>query len=430
MKSTGLGAFVFILSAFAVVGHITARTEQRATAEVCELIRANYFRPEQSDVQQFLKQCETEPVPFTFSRAKTLKHINAKLSQIKSSHLTLYSPDENRWLWENEGSDTGIRARMIDGEVVIISTIDESPASRAKLQSGDVIVSINGEPISNALDAQSSPGFFKIMRGSTPFLTDLKLETVHEDLSPTLSSVTLASTADRKRQNQRQSQRQRQDRVAAILRIPSFLPTYFEKEAWSRLTKNLASVDDLVIDLRGNAGGSFPAMLRALSPFRCERTEVGSLFRSPRPNAKPAQDMADDLSADAQLAQMTASDEVKLKTFGHDYGCYNGHVTVLIDSATSSVSEIFAKAIEDLPPSRARVWGWTSAGQVVMARWFSIGSLGGGDYAMSIPIAGFKTTSGQEIERVGVTPQRELSYKLESALGGRDSWIDDALVSF
>jgi carboxyl-terminal processing protease len=404
LRNTLAGVAVFIGAMLACIGHITARTEMRATDEVCDLVRANYFLPNKADVRAFLERCASESVPFTYTRAEAIKHINDKLSRIRTSHLNIYSPDENRWLWDNEGTDTGIRARMIDSEVVIIATLDGSPARRAQLKAGDVVVAINGEAPLSAQEVQSTEGFYKIARGKTFFQTDLSLEDVKEDLSPQLTDIS---------------------RSTAILKIPSFLGTYFDRDAWIELAHKLEEHSRVVIDLRGNSGGSFPAMLRALSPFRCNDTSIGRIWRTPRAGSSGAVEMQDDLSAESQLGQLKTSDEIILKTFGKDYGCFKGDAVVLIDSNTASVSEIFAEAMI----GHARVWGGLTAGQVVMAQWFPISSLGGGDYAISIPIAGFRAVNGNEIEHDGIRPSRELHYDLETALRGEDSWVNEALTN-
>lgn len=392
-----LAVLVFLLSFAAVVGHITARTEIYATNEVCGLLRANYYKPDQPDVRKFFEQCARDSVPFTFTRVRAIQHINAKLSQIHSSHLMVYTPVENRQLWENEGSDTGVRARMIDGEMVVTGTLEGSPARRAELKAGDVVLAINDESPHSLNEVETTAGFFKIARGKKIFETELKLEDLHEDLSPRL-----------------------EDRGAvAVLHLPSFLPAYFEN--WGQTAAKLNDYHALVIDLRDNAGGSFPAMLRALSPFRCDGGEVGRLYER---SEGPPSVMADDLSPDVQLAQILSSSEVILKPF-EGYGCFRGPVVVLTDGGTSSTAEIFANAFK--ARAKSEVWGWVTAGQVVMARWFSIGSLGGGDYAMSIPIAGFRSVHGDELENVGVRPERELNYDLETALRGEDSWVEQAV---
>lgn len=98
---------------------------------------------------------------------------------------------------------------------------------------------------------------------------------------------------------------------------------------------------------------------------------------------------------------------------------------MLIDGDTSSVAEIFTHAFYMRP--RSRVWGQQSAGQVVMAQWFPIPALGGDDYSLSVPIAGYRSIDGLELENQGLTPQRFLNYDLGRAKVGRDSWLEDAL---
>ncbi len=420
MKQLMLGAAVFLVATVVCIGHITARTEIRATDEVCALIKENYFRASDPDVRKFLGRCETDSIPFVFSRAHAIQDINNRLAQIQSSHLSLYTPDENRRLWTNAGTDTGLRSRMIDGELVVTSTLKNSPAERAELRAGDVVISINEVPVGSADEAQSTAGSYKIARGEKFFLADLKLEDLEEDLRPRLATVANGAWPTARRQE------------TAVLTIPSFLPQYFEDDSWAQIIEKVESARYAIVDLRGNPGGSFPAMTRALSFFRCERDYVGTLWRTPKAGDGPAAELPNELDASRQLELLRSASQIQLKTFTADDGqkrlpCFRGDAVVLIDNGTSSVSEIFAKAMIERP--RTRVWGWPTAGQVVMARWFSIGSLGGGDYAMSIPVAGYRAQDGDELEHHGVRPSRELHYELEAALRGEDSWINEASKS-
>lgn len=409
----GVGAGVIVI----------ARTETRATAEICTLIRENYYRAQDTDVQKFLSDCESEPATYGFSRKAVIKNINRRLSVIQSSHLSLYEPQDTIRMWENEGSDTGLRTRRIDGELVVLATLPESPARWAELKPGDVIVSINDQTEINEDDAQTTPGFYKVARAQKFFQTNLKLEDLREDLSPSIVTLSKGSA-------------NASSKDLAVLRIPSFLPQYFEQETWTPLAERLNSYSRVIIDLRGNAGGSFPAMLRALSPFKCGSPAVGELWRSQAGYSNEPVAMQDDLRAKSQLELFQISNRVSLTPFtaapksetkpaaSETKTCFNGSVLVLIDNNTSSVSEIFAESLR--AGARSHVWGWTTAGQVVMARWFPVGSLGGGDYAISIPIAGYRTSSGEELERKGVTPEKELYYNLENELRGEDSWINEA----
>lgn len=400
-----VAAGLFLASVVACVAHTIAWTENRATHEVCRLIRENYYKSAEEKVAAFLDSCERETTSMSFTREKAIRNINRKLSAIRSSHLNVFSPSENRWLWEHEGSDTGLRTRMIEGELVVITVLPASPAAKAGLKIGDAVLAINGETPSSTQVAQTTAGHYRIARGKEFLEADLDLADLAEDLSPSLTGVS---------------------RDIGLLKIPSFLPQYFEQTQWQRIARALPAFRGLVIDLRDNAGGSFPAMLRALSPFRCENPRIGELWRAPRPGTTPEVEMRDELSAESQLSQLAEADAIVLKTFP-DYGCYRGAIIVLTDDGTSSVSEIFTHALIKHP--RARVWGAPTAGQVVMARWFAVGALGGGDFAISIPIAGYRADDGAVIESEGILPQRELQYDLSKALRGEDSWLEAAIAA-
>ncbi|RYZ71805.1 MAG: PDZ domain-containing protein [Proteobacteria bacterium] len=374
--------------------------------EVCRLIRSEYYKSGEPKVQNFLNECDQSTSDISFSRTDAIKHINRKLSAIRTSHLSVFSPSENRWLWEHQGSDTGLRARMIEGEVIIIQVLPNSPAALMELKVGDVIVAINGESPDSVEAVQGSSGNFKYSRAGKFFETNLYLADLIDDMSPQL--VPLANGV-------------------AVLKIPSFLPQYFEQDRWRELAMRLNTYRGLIVDLRENAGGSFPAMLRTLSPFMCEKKAIGSLWRTARKESVRELEMKDELSAESQLALLAQSDSLVLKTF-EGYGCFEGNAIVLVDDGTSSVSEIFAHALLKQP--RVKVWGTPTAGQVVMARWYSLGTLGGGDFAISIPIAGYRAVDGATIESEGVIPQKELQYDLSRALRGEDSWITNAVVSF
>ena len=390
---------------------VIARSNRGAAIEVCELIRKNYFRAAEPEVRSFLSKCssEAESEPATLSKKVEIARINRRLSGLKTSHLSVYTPVENKQLWTNERLDTGIRARRIDGEIVVYRLIEESPAVKAGLKPGDAIVMINGEAADED-EAVSAPGIYKIARGHKLFDVEIMTEDISEDLGPRLIPL---------------------EAGIGHLRIGSFLPQYFDGDRWPKIVARLKSFGSLVIDVRGNAGGSFPAALRALSPFVCGERAVGSLWTS-APKTDDGDGGGDsvqrvlpnDLEASPQLDALNGSGRLELRTFS-DYRCYEGPVVVLVDEGTSSVAEIFAEGFFER--SNSRIWGVPTAGQVVMARWFEIGSLGGGDYAMAIPIAGYRTAKGKDLERQGVDPQKILIYDLEQALRGQDSWLNQAI---
>lgn len=382
-----------------------------AALEVCDLVEANYYRSESPEARQFVKACRVAArrQPFLLSKTANLERLNYRLSMIRSSHLAVYSPSESKMMWENQGLDTGIRARMIDARLVIYHILPLSPASRSGMKAGDVLLALNDQALSSTFAVQNGSGVFRIQRGEKNELRlAIRPEVVTEDLSPTLETL---------------------GNGRAILRIPSFLSNYFEREKWLPISRRIERLCSLVIDLRGNAGGSFPGMLRSLSPFICDGGDgrsIGAIYRDDRENSGKSVDLVDDLAAESQVRQLSAAPSVNLRGF-RDYGCFDGFVTVLVDSGTSSVAEIFAEAFLSRPKSL--VWGQPTAGQVVMAKWFPITAFGSEDYLISIPIAGYRTEAGRPLEERGVHPQAYLDYDLKRALAGRDSWLEDAVKS-
>jgi C-terminal processing protease CtpA/Prc len=73
-----------------------------------------------------------------------------------------------------------------------------------------------------------------------------------------------------------------------------------------------------------------------------------------------------------------------------------------------------------------KVWGVPTAGEVVVARWFDLSPLGFSGYSLSVPIAGFTTATGIELEAEGITPSKLLFYDLSQARRGEDSWITNS----
>lgn len=397
-----------LVVAVSVALWLTEETFRRAALEVCDLVADHYYRREQPDVREFVERCRVEAraQPFLASKNANIHRINDRLSVLGTSHLNLYSPVENRQIWTNQSLDTGIRSRLIDATLVVVSVLSTSPAERAGVHPGDVLVGLNGKVIPSAFHAQTGTGVFRIARGGSEREVEIVPLDLLEDLRPSLHDGSMAGMG-----------------LLGVLRIPSFLPQYFEDEDWKPIAMRIGEHERIIIDLRGNAGGSFPAMLRALSPFWCEPHEIGSVFHPNENRERDEAALENDLDADNQLEQLGSVSTLRLRTF-KGYGCFRGEVTVLIDADTSSAAEIFAQALYSRP--RSRVWGQPSAGQVVMAQWFPVEEFGGEAFSLSVPIAGYRAFDGTVLESQSLTPQHTLHYDLNLALAGRDSWIEEA----
>ena len=395
LMATALFAARWVLSSY----------HRKASSDVCHLVEQNYYRSAEPRVKTWLQRCIRSAAneTFLFSKTDHIARINARLSALDVSHLTLYSPSENRMLWQNESLDTGIRSRMIDGHLLIARILRGSPAAIAGLRPGDELLTVDDHALNSSYDAQIASGRIAMRRGNTPLVVELRPADIIEDLHATLTKL---------------------NSDTALLRIPSFLTQYFDEGEWQHLMSEARRFKTLVIDVRGNPGGSFPAMLRAVSPFRCDAPLIGTIYHGTESGLSGQADLHDDLNTKSQLEQLHSVRLLNLRAYAN-YGCYRGPVTVLIDSETSSVAEIFAEAF--FARGESHVWGQPSAGQVVMAQWFPVPSLGGDDYSLSIPIAGYRTAEGVELENQGLAPEKTLFYDLRLARQGQDSWLAAAM---
>lgn len=409
--------------------HRTERSALRTAAHsVCSRVDAEYVKSSDTNVQSFIETCFQDvdrDVELAMSgdygpdsRRALIEIINDRLSVLRVSHLAAYAPDETAALWTREAVDTGVRARWVDGEAVILRLVEKSPAGRAGVRVGDLVIAVDGIPVPDVSALETMSGVWEILR---PDETRVFLPVQAEVLQDNVTPYWLAN--------------QETSRVR-VLRIPSFLPQAIDNDEWPRIRDQITRLSEqkhsLVIDLRGNPGGSFPAMLRMLGVLKCDRSLVGWIYRGEPPAIRSQFEgdlrlfeMQDALDADPQLEQLKRNGAIALVPFKKG-PCFDGPIGVLIDQDTGSVAEIFAQALKERP--RTLVAGWRSAGHVVMARWFQIAGLSS-DYTVSVPVALYRSAKGEELERHGVSPDQLMTDSLKRWRATRDPWISDLIRS-
>lgn len=392
-------ALVIFLSAQLVVHSIYKDT----FTYICKLVEEKFVFHNET-LETWTESClqETQDLSFFISRTGLMRKVQLKLNQLGVSHLNLYDPKEDRRVWVGEAVDTGIRVRAINGRFVIYKIYEGSPAHRVGLLPGDEILYINEQPVYSLWQIQTSVGDFYLQRGEQSFTAHLIPEPIYIDDAPSIQDIS--------------SQ-------VGLLRISSFRSQYFERQEWLEKIQQFKPYTHLIIDVRGNSGGDFVAMIRALSPFFCERTLIGRLVQ-PRRQHRLAKELEDNIESIHQFNQLEEFSDIPLKTY-KDYGCFRGSITVLMDEKTASVAEIFASAFFERDNSR--VWGGPTAGDVLLAVWYDVPHLGA-EYSLSIPEATFQTLDGQNLEGVGVWPEKLLFYDLEETLLGKDSFVEASRV--
>jgi C-terminal processing protease CtpA/Prc len=150
----------------------------------------------------------------------------------------------------------------------------------------------------------------------------------------------------------------------------------------------------LVLDLRGNGGGSEDMLLRLAGYFFDHDVKIGDLQR--RKETK----------------------ELIAKTRGD--GVFKGQLVVLIDSESGSAAELLARLVQ--MEKRGRVIGDQSAGAVMRSRDYDhkLGVTLVMYYGASITDADIVMADGKSLEKIGVTPDEVMLPTSEDLAAQRD----------
>jgi carboxyl-terminal processing protease len=269
----------------------------------------------------------------------------------------------------------GIEVGMENGFVKVIAPIDDTPAQRAGVQAGDLVIRLDDTPVKG----MSLNDAVKIMRGEPG--TDIKLTIVREGLDKPLQ-ITITRDIIKVKSVKRRSL----EPGYGYLRISQFqskTADYLEDAIRDLKKENEDKLKGLVLDLRNNPGGVLNGAVAVSDAFLTKGLIVYTEGRIDdsrlRFNATP-----DDLLDGAPIV-------------------------VLVNQGSASASEIVAGALQD--HKRAIILGSKTFGKGSVQ---TILPLSGGT-ALKLTTARYFTPSGRSIQAEGITPDIELeSLKVAS----------------
>ncbi len=258
----------------------------------------------------------------------------------------------------------GIVVGMEDGFVKVISPIDDTPAARAGIKAGDLIIRLGKKPVKG----MSLDDAVKIMRGKPGTAIDLLI--VREGLDKPLK---VSVTRDKIRVQSTKSKTL--EKGFGYLRITQFQERTADdlKKAISKLKKESdGSLKGIILDLRNNPGGLLDAAV-----------EVSDIFLS---NGKivsvKGRDAASNVSHSA-----TPGDMLK-----------GSPVVVLVNGGSASASEIVAGALQD--QKRGIIMGTKTFGKGSVQTVVPLGN----NTAIKLTTARYYTPSGRSIQATGIDP--------------------------
>ena len=290
--------------------------------------------------------------------------INGMLQSLDphSSYLNADSFTEMKIQTKGEFGGLGIEVTMENGLVKVVSPIDDTPAAKAGLQSGDYISHIDEEPVmglslSEAVDK---------MRG--PINTELKITIIREgkeafDLKLKRAIIKVTSIKAKKEED------------VAYIRITSFTQKTFKNlvKEYNKLSLEMKdNLKGLVLDLRNNPGGLLDQAVSVSNAF-LERGEIVSTR---------GRDNKGEQRYNASKGDIT-----------------NGlPIVILINGGSASASEIVAGALQD--HKRGILMGTKTFGKGSVQTIIPVTSKG----AVRLTTARYFTPSGNSIQAKGISP--------------------------
>ena len=306
--------------------------------------------------------------------------INGMLSSLDphSSYMSPKSFKDMQVQTKGEFGGLGIEVTMEDGFVKIVSPIDDTPAFRAGLKSGDYITHLDDTPVQGITLSEAVDK----MRGLIN--SDIKLTIRREGRDPFDVTITRAIIKVR-------SARWSIKGNIGYLRLTSFTEQSYTGVS-NGITKIKEKLGDklkgIVFDLRNNPGGLLDQAVKVSDAF-LDRGEIVST-RSRRAD-------------DAQRFNAKKGDIAR-----------NLPMVVLINGGSASASEIVAGALQD--HRRAVILGTQSFGKGSVQTIIPLSSQG----AIRLTTAHYYTPSGRSIQAKGIKPDIEVKQaRLEKVNEGK-----------
>lgn len=296
-------------------------------------------------------------------RQGELKGMVASLGDPYSEYLTL--EDFDALAEQTNGKFFGIGVSVSsneEGQILVIAPIKDTPAEKVGIKTGDLIIKVNGEPVSGN-DLQAAVAKIKGDKGTSVKITiyrpstketkdidvkrdEIKLETVISNTIKDLGYIGITQFNDN---------------------------TYDEfKKALNNLKEK--NVKGLIIDLRGNPGGTVDSVEKIANELLPEGTIVSAKNR------------------DGQVVFDYKSDKEYV----------NLPMAVLINGGSASASEILAGAIRDF--KMGKLIGEKSFGKGIVQSVFPFPDGSG----LKITTSEYFTPSGENIHKKGIKPDIEV----------------------
>lgn len=355
----GIAFSAVILSAFILL----ARTESQARPDAF-----NFFDP----IIDMRREIVTKYVNAPDEEKMLAGAIEGMIETLNDPYTNYFSPEQLRSFTKStRGSFSGIGAEIstTDGLLEIVTPLEDSPAFKAGILAGDIIMEINGEP-TEGLDVAKA-----VEKITGPEGTPVKLKVRHTtgevaELTIIRARIEIQTVKGFKRdEKQHWDYMLDPEQKIGYIRMTQFsAPTYDAlKEAITELKSE--GMKGLILDLRFNPGGLLDSAIKVSDLFLDKGTIVstkGRAFADRSESATPA-------------------------NIGTDFP-----IILLVNEGSASASEIVAGALKD--NDRAIVLGTRTVGKGSVQQVIPLE--GGRSGAIKLTTALYYLPSGRNIHKI------------------------------
>lgn len=308
--------------------------------------------------------------------------INTMLASLDDPYSKFLSEEE--FAEQNTNIDAkivgiGVNIMSIDGKILIVSVVEDTPAFKAGIKSGDIILKVDRADVSGKTVNEVA----SLIRGETGTIVNLQLLRGKKKI---LKSI------DREEIKIKNIKTSILDNNIGYIQIISFISSDLTREFVNALDKT-QNCDGLILDLRGNTGGLMPNAVVIADMFLTKGHIVSIVDRNKQKS-----------NIDAQAKPFAISKPLVL----------------LIDEATASASEILSGALKD--NEKAVLVGKKTFGKGMIQRIYPMPNKTG----MNLTIAKYLTPNGKDINKKGIQPDYEVDYTEKDFYSNKDPQMDEA----
>lgn len=281
-------------------------------------------------------------------------------------------------------SGVGAEVAIRNNRLTVVAPIADSPAAKAGVRAGDVIISIN-EIDSSTLTLDEAVSKIRGEKGTEVTLKIVRGSTEPQDIKITRDVITVPSVKSSMKEGN-----------IGYIQLSQFGDDTAEKLQQAAGELKGQGAQKIILDVRNNPGG-----------YLTGAVDVSSQF----------------LPAGKTVVEERSRGKVKERLESTGDGMLVGLPTIiLINQGSASASEIVAGALKD--NGAARLLGEKSFGKGSVQE---VVNLDGGAQ-LKVTVARWYTPSGKGIDKEGIKPDIEVKLETADLNAGRDPQLDRAIA--